>query len=281
MKIMTLSLSLALLMTGISASHAEPRNDIPSCYQSIDLKKTNTDQGRELIVVIDGTFDPDVNLKKSVHEKVQRYISPNDRIRVVSFSSYIGSEYTQLRFSGELESAIPKGERNSISKKILRQIDSCIAKQMAFSRRSIDSAIKDGFKPADIEVPKSEIIGNLSRVLNSLLLPNPNSSQPKTVLLVSDMLENSDITSFYKSNSVKTINVETEMKKIKAGNYFTDWYGAKVYVIGAGWVHKKYRDGFRGSHIMASLEAFWHEYFELSGAKLVAFGQPVLIQELD
>jgi len=274
-------IALATLIVGASATQAEIRNDIPSCYKSVNLEIPEADQGRELIVVLDGTFDPDVNLKKSVHGKVQRYIKPNDRVSVVSFSSYIGDAYTQLRFSGKLEPIIPKRERSAISKKVLRQIDGCMANQMAFARRSIDEAIKSGFKPAGTEVPKSEIIANLSRVLDSLLQPDSEQSKLKTVLLVSDMLENSDITSFYRSGGVKAINVDAEIEKVKTGGHYTTWHGARVYVVGAGWVHQKYRKGFRGSNVMVSLEMFWRNYFELSGADLIAFGQPILMRELD
>lgn len=276
-----ISLAGMTLIAGMAASYADVRNDIPSCYRSINPATPVAEAGRELIVVIDGTFDPDVNLKKSVHAKVQNFIAPNDRVSIVSFSSYIGDAYTKLHFSGKLEPVIAEDKRSTISKKLLRQLDGCMEKQMAFTRKSIDEAIMAGFKPADLEVPKSEIIGNLSRVLGSLLPPEEDGQPPKTVLLVSDMLENSDITSFYKAGGVKAINVSAEIEKVKSGQYFSDWYGANVYVIGAGWVHQKYRNGFRGSDVMRSLESFWSQYFELSSANLVAFGQPVLMRELD
>lgn len=276
LKLLTLSLPLFFISQICFASIS---NDLPSCYQNSELKNIDT-IGRELIVVIDGTFDPDVELKKMVHDKVQSYIRPNDKISVISFSSYIGEAYTKLRFSGIIEAGVPDGKRNSISKKVLRQIDDCLQGQINFARKSIDDAIKSGFKPAGVEVPKSEIVGNLSRVLKSLLIPSSEAAAPKTVLLVSDMLENSDITTFYKSNAVKPINVQSEIEKVKSGGYTTNWYGANVYIMGAGWVHKKYRSGFRGSDIMASLESFWEEYFKLSNATIVEFGQPVLMSEL-
>lgn len=280
LKKVLVSLALVSCMTGIPASHAELRNDIPSCYQSVNLELPDASSGRELIVVIDGTFDPDIDLKKSVHGKVQRFIHPNDKISVVSFSSYVGSDYTQLRFSGRLEPQIPQGERNAISKKALRQFDNCLGKQLLFARKLIDDAIKGGFKPADVEVPKSEIIANLSRIINPLLAPTAGNMPEKTVLVVSDMLENSDITSFYRAGGVRMIDVSEEINKVKSGNYLTHWHGANVYVIGAGWVHQKYRNSFRGSNVMGALEAFWRSYFELSEAHLVEFGQPVLMREL-
>jgi hypothetical protein len=276
LKLLTISLPLILVSQMCFASI---RNDLPSCYPNSELNNIDV-VGRELIVVIDGTFDPDVGLKKLVHAKVQSYIQPNDKISVASFSSYVGEAYTQLRFSGIIEAGIPDGKRSSISKKVLRQVDDCLQGQINFARKSIDDAIKSGFKPAEVEVPKSEIIGNLSRVLKTLLIPSSETAAPKTVLLVSDMLENSDITTFYKHNAVKPINVQSEIKKVKSGGYTTNWYGANVYIMGAGWVHKKYRSSFRGSDVMASLESFWEEYFKLSHATIVEFGQPVLMSEL-
>lgn len=263
-------------------SYSEMRNDIPSCYENLNVDSPSVEAGRDFFVIIDGTFDPDLNLKRSIHNKVHGFMKPNDRISIVSFSSYIGDSYTALQFSGELEPQIPTKDRSSISKKVLKRFDHCMAQQRAFSRGAIDSAIKSSFKLEGVEVPKSEIVANLSHLLEPLLEEGSSggSDNSKIVLIVSDMLENSDITSFYKSGEVRVVDAQIEMDKMKSGGYVSNWQGAKVYVIGAGWVPEKYRGKFRGSNVMKSLQNFWKLYFESSNATLIAFGQPELMQEL-
>jgi len=283
MKGLTALVSIISFYTLIESapSYSEMRNDIPSCYESLNVDSPSAEAGRDFFVIIDGTFDPDLNLKRSIHDKVHRFMEPNDRISIVSFSSYIGDSYTALQFSGALEPQIPTKDRSSISKKVLKRFDHCMAQQPTFSRKSIDSAIKRSFKQEGVEVPKSEIVTNLSRLLEPLLVNSSDEREDsRIVLIVSDMLENSDITSFYRSGEVRLVDAELEIDKIKSGGYVSNWMGAKVYVIGAGWVPEKYRGKFRGSKVMKSLQNFWRLYFESSNATLVAFGQPMLMQEL-
>ena len=102
--------------------------------------------------------------------------------------------------------------------------------------------------------------------------------------MVSDMLENSNITSFYAPDTgPRKIDAAVELAKTDKAKVVTDYRGAKVYVIGAGVVPKsnKPRSGnYRSQEIMAPLKSFWAQYFEKSNAKLVEFGQPLLLAPL-
>lgn len=267
------ALALAWCVPAVAAE----RNDIKSCYDfaKIDPSTAKVVSGRHLFVAVDGTFSPDINIKKLVHEKVHLFLQPGDKITIISFSAYVKDFYTDVLFSGRLDTDI--ADRDDVSKKSLMTFDNCMAKQTQFVKTKVDTHIKNAFKPNDADVPKTEIITNLSQVIAPQVAVN--QEERRVLLLVSDMVENSDVTSFYSKNTLKVITPEQEMQKVQKANMLSDFKQADIYVLGAGWVPATSK-GFRGGQVMLPLKQFWQQYFEVSNAQLKEFGQPVLMSDM-
>lgn len=267
------TLAMSMCLPAVAAE----RNDIKSCYEfaKIDPLTATTVSSRHLFVAIDGTFSPDINIKKLVHEKVHLFLQPGDKITIISFSAYVKDFYTDVLFSGRLDTDI--ADRDDVSKKNLMTFDSCMNKQAQFVRSKIDAHIKHAFKPNDVDLPKTEILSNLSQVIAPQVAADTEGR--RVLLLVSDMVENSDITSFYSKNALKVIAPEQEMQKIQNANMLSDFKQADIYVLGAGWVPATSK-GFRGGQVMLPLKQFWQQYFESSHAELKGFGQPVLMTDM-
>jgi hypothetical protein len=110
---------------------------------------------------------------------------------------------------------------------------------------------------------------------------NKSTARNKVVLIVSDMLENSSVSSFYanKGQSVNRIDPVKEMKTAEENRLFGDFNGAKVYVIGAGLLPEDSKKGksYRDPKTMQALSVFWKSYFDKSNAQLVELGQPALL----
>lgn len=267
----TLAISMCL------PAMAAERNDIKSCYEFAKIAPltAKTVSGRHLFVAIDGTFSPDINIKQLVHEKVHLFLQAGDKITIISFSAYVKDFYTDVLFSGRLDTDI--ADRDDVSKKNLMAFDNCMNKQAQFVRSKIDAHIKHAFKPNDVDLPKTEILSNLSQVIAPQVAADTEGR--RVLLLVSDMVENSDVTSFYSKNTLKVIEPEQEMLKIQKANMLSDFKQADIYVLGAGWVPATSK-GFRGGQVMLPLKQFWQQYFESSHAELKGFGQPVLMTDM-
>jgi hypothetical protein len=272
-----ISLCCSLLLSSLQLVNAADRNDVKSCYDyaKVDPKTALVVPSRHLFVAIDGTFSPDINIKKLVHEKVHLFLQPGDEITVISFSAYVKDLYTNVLFSGRLDTDII--DRDDVSKKTLMTFDNCMSKQAAFVRSKIDAHIKHSFKPEAVDVPKTEILSNLSQVIAPLIAAD--DQHRRVLLLVSDMVENSDVTSFYVSNTLKTIKPEQEIARVTQANMLSDFNQADIYVLGAGWVPAGTK-GYRGGEKMLPLKQFWMQYFAASNAKLKAFGQPMLMLDM-
>lgn len=105
-----------------------------------------------------------------------------------------------------------------------------------------------------------------------------SSANRKVVLLVSDMLENSETLSFYKNGSVSIAD------PYKAYNIFArsvmsgDFSQASIYVIGAGFIEKGAK--YSSQQAVNKLELFWAKLFEAHQGELMHFGKPSLFAQI-
>ena len=99
------------------------------------------------------------------------------------------------------------------------------------------------------------------------------------MLLASDMLENSSVSSFYLHNAVRRIDPQVEMKNATAAGLIGDFGGARVYVIGAGLLggDAKVKNAYRDTQTVSALKEFWTLYFQKSNASIGEFGAPALL----
>ena len=271
------ALSMLVLTTSLIAVEAQARNDIPSCYGTLgaDAPPLSPPE-RSLFVIIDETVHADKPLKQALARKALGFIGPGDELHVLKFGAYIDNHYTTQPFEGRIDPAVTESQRYAISKRSLNKFDTCLYRQAGFVKKRLAAAITDSFGDGATDIPKTELIGNLS-ILGSLVARS--DANEKVVLLFSDMLENSDITSFYHRGQVKKITPEEEFEKLKASGIESDWGGAKVYVMGAGLVADNAK-AYRSQTTMDALEGFWHNYFTHNNASLEGWGTPMLLIDL-
>ena len=105
----------------------------------------------------------------------------------------------------------------------------------------------------------------------------------KAMLVVTDGLENSSVTSFYGRGTARNIDPAAEMQKVNANGMTGDFGSADIYVIaGAEEPPAKVgtqdqRDGYRNPQMQTHLQQFWADYFKASNGNLIAFGEPALL----
>lgn len=269
-----LALSCALMLSA-GAVQAGQRDMISSCYDMLKVEAPKPTLQREIFVVIDQTTPVDDAQQKALVNDVVAKLAPETAVTIMTFSAFIGDRYADLAFSGVLDRLPTQAERDDIPKKKLKDLDRCHEAQMQFARSKVAETMMGGFgKPTD-NIARSDIFSTLKDVSSNIIGTSP--AKQKDVLLISDMLENSSITSFYAKNSVRAIDAKAELGK--AGG-FGDFGGARVYVAGAGSIvttGKKQVETYRDPKTMDALEAFWREYFSRSNASLTVFGKPSLM----
>jgi hypothetical protein len=269
-----LALSCVLILVAGSA-WAGQRDMIASCYGMLKIEAPKPALQREIFVVIDQTTPVDEPQQRNLVNDVLAKFVPDTAVTVLTFSAFIGGHYADIVFSGALDRLPIQDERDDIPKSKLKQLDQCLSAQTQYAQSKVTEAMMAGFgKPTDA-IARSDIISTLKDISGSVV--NSSPAAQRDVLLVSDMLENSTISSFYSKNSVKLIDPKAELNKV---GEFGDFGGANIYIAGAGSIitaGKKQVETYRDPKTMDALERFWREFFIHSNANLAAFGKPSLM----
>ena len=266
------------LLFFVGASHAE-QNNIPSCYAANKMDVAPPPPKRAFLLLIDETTQFNNKLRESAWKQAKPLLQPGTSLTLVRFSAFSQSRYTTVSFSGLIEEGVTDSQRHSISVKKLKKFDTCLEDQKHFVWQQLQKAMSEAFDNVSSELAKSDVIAAMKDV--SVLMKAATSPE-KILFVMSDMLENSTISSFYEGNRVKKIDPKTELKKVKKEEMFGDFGNVKVWVMGAGLVPEEpgskgvYRDPIR----LKALHAFWNDYFKESKATLVEFGTPELKKEI-
>lgn len=272
-----LMLSLALLC---GTAQAAAEDSVPSCYDhKLGVKPAVS--GAELFVLVDQTtlFDP--TLQQQVADNARLFMGPGNAFSIMTFSAFSQGRYAQVVSAGNIEPAIGASARDDISKPLLSKFDACAKRQPQIAMQAIGAALRAAFAGASPDLAKSDVLASL-KSMSSRVKNSPASR--KTVLIASDMLENSSVSSFYdgKTMSVKNLDPAREIKLAGENDLFGDFGGAKIYVIGAGLLSDDGKKGskYRDPKTMRSLISFWNLYFQRSNATVVEIGQPVLLNNI-
>jgi len=252
------------------------RNDVPSCYEALKLTNPNPTVEKELFILVDQTTPLDKKMMIYTYKNMMKFIKNGYAVTIASFSANANGKYTDVAYAGKLEALLPDGSKHDIAKKILRKYQGCMNGQYKYAKKKATKALVGVLKGANKNLPHSDILKSLDDISKHIIAPSKANS--KAVLLVSDMIEHSSITSFYSKGNLKKVNADKEMKKVKSSGSMANFAGADVFVIGAGIVGKK---GYRDAKTLKMLSTFWEKYFAATHANLKAFGTPMLLEDIE
>lgn len=262
------------------AAMASAPTDVPSCYAALKMPMPAPSIEREIFVLLDQTTPLDANLQRSVMENVGRLVQPGTAYSIATFSAFGQGRYLELLSAGTLEQGLSESVRNSVGVKLLRSFDTCLVNQQAFARKAAAAALQQAMSGISADYAKSDVLASIKEMSSRV---QQSQAPNKIFFLVSDMLENSGVSSFYANRNVRMLKPADEMKKAEAAGMLANLAGSRVFVLGAGLVQDVKSKSAKDSHIyrdpkvMATLKDFWSQYFERSQARLQEFGMPALV----
>ena len=175
------------------------QNDLTSCYAP-KVPAKDAVFNAELFVVVDQTTLFNMPLKQAIANSARPFLEPGSGVTVIKFSAYKMGQYTDVLTSIKLDSEIPKDMRDDISKKTLTTFDRCIKYQSKKAGHIVGNALKNAFEGASENFDKSDVLFSLKA---ASIRVNKSEAHKKVVLIASDMLENSSISSFYSRQAVR------------------------------------------------------------------------------
>ena len=252
------------------------RNDVPSCYAALKMDNPNPKVEKELFILVDQTTPLDKNMMIYTYKNMMKFIKNGYAVTIASFSANANGKYTDVAYAGNLENLLPQSAKHDIAKKTLRKYQGCMNGQYKYAKKKATKALVRVLKGANKTLPHSDILKSLDDIAAHII--KPSQAAKKVVLLVSDMIEHSSITSFYHKGLIKKIDVAKEMSKVKSSGHLANFSGADVYVIGTGVIGKK---GYRDAKTLKRLTDFWEAYFSKTNANLKALGTPMLLEDIE
>jgi hypothetical protein len=271
----SVSLALALSLTFALQAKATPK-EIKSCYELVNVPiESHPVQQRELIVVIDQTVEFSKDIQEDVFKKVLAFLQPGDNLKLLSFSAYVQGQVSQITLTGQMDTRLSNDQRYDIPKKTLKTLDKCYALQTQGLRQTFGKELIKVFAGSSSNIPNTELIDNLNTLSETLY--SKDTSVKRYMLVVSDMMEHSSLTSFYQSGMLKNFSPEKELAKIEQAGIKMDFKKAHVFVVGAGYTKK---GTYRSGQSMRNFKSFWESFFAKQNAELKAFGTPMLMNDI-
>jgi len=230
-----------------------------------------------LFIVADESVGFDKNMIMRANEMMVEWLDSGRAIEVIRFSSGVKGRYTEVVTSGRLDPEASEDFVNDLKRSELGKFQKLHRQQLRMAKVQAQKALLSIIQSSNKSVPYSDIVSNMMHV--SLHIKNVKAKR-KVVLVISDMFENSSVTTFYSKGHVKNINPMREMKKVAEAGMQADFgENVTVYVLGLGYFwsgegsgKEKYLDPKRASKV----SDFWKQYFEAGHAQIGEIGMPLM-----
>jgi hypothetical protein len=248
------------------------------CREFAKMDKLSEPAQLAVFVAIDQTTPFTAALKQSIADQLLPLLRPGTALEVYQFSAYMGGRYTQKLLQVRMNAEIEPGRRDAISKVSLDRFDKCMAFQSAEVQKLTGNALRQAFDGSSASIGKSDVAASLRDVSEQV---KQAAAARKVVLIASDMLENSAVSSFYVGNAVRRIEPAVELARMESHQLIGNFGRADIYVMGAGLIAETAgKAAYRDPKTMQQLQVFWRDYFEKSAGHLVEFGAPAMLGQI-
>lgn len=275
-KIFTLTALLFFFSTSLFASES-------SCREALGLEAKylkNDFYNTEVYLLIDESTYFDEKAKEDVYKKITPFVKPNTRVNVFSFSEYSRTKNNKNLGSFYIYSDITDDEEDDITRSKVKELVTCLETSKVYAASEIKKAIDSGTRKKNESLKKSEILKNLKVYTKNNL--RFSKAKRKVMIIMSDMIENSDYTSFYSAGKLKKIDISKELEVVNRHRLLSAFNEAEVYVYGMGLVEiNSDKSDSRNAFIMDNLINFWDEYIVESNGKPFGLDSPNMAFDIE
>lgn len=248
---------------------------LKQCYDLPGVVAPTISPNKTLHVFIDQTMAITTPMKTSVIELVSEWGSNGERVTISRFSANIKGNFSELIF--DKIGNVPPSEAYlfHLRRKHKKSILACIKEHKYDFRDSLVNTLMNTMKLASDTLPKTNLIHSLNDFAEQLV--SDKTTSDKTVLIISDGLENSDLFSFHKRNKIRKIDHQKMLSIVRRNNLIPNWFKAKIYLLGLGYISDD--KVYIRPYLIKPLKKFWTKYF-LEGDAIIeinSIGTPMLL----
>ncbi len=250
-------------------------------YEALGYAKEMPVPNAALFVVADESVGFDKNMINRANKMLYHWLQSGRYVEVIRFSSGVRGRYTEVVTAGRVDPEPQDDFINNLRRSELGRFQKLHRKQPILAKKQAQKALLSIIKTSNKSVPHSDIISNMKEV--AVHIKNVQA-QRKVLFVLSDMLENSSVTTFYSKGHVKNIDPVKVLNTTKELGMMADFgENVTVYILGLGYFwtgegsgQEKYLDPIRSDKIAQ----FWKMYFESSHAGIGEIGKPLMYQKI-
>lgn len=242
------------------------------CYDTAGLAAHRPPLARDVMVAVDETTVVPDDLRETLHGMLGAMLRPGDRVTVIAFSSFNRNHYLREVMVRTIEQAPPQSVQMNMPSRKLKALLPCVTGNQKTALDEVKTTAMLLVEKATADISHSEIVMSM-RELGLRLRTSP--AKDRLMLIVSDGIEHSSVTSFYRNRGLREIGPTDELAKVRKKNAIADLGGTRVFWFGGGLGAST--DGYLDQTRLLHLETFWSGYIKESKGTLVSFGKPSLM----
>lgn len=231
-----------------------------------------------LFVLIDQSVNYDTTIRNKAYELVGNWLAEGRAVEIYSFSSAVPGKYTMRITGGRIDDVPTDYFLDNLKRSERELFQTMHPRQRSLAKRVVLNSMYQAFSGSRQQIQRTDIVRTMKE-LSGYIKGYPASR--KSVLLVSDMMENSQLASFYFNGRVRMIDPERELQKVAARGMIADFGGnLRVYVLGLGYFGedktRPQSENYLDSDRINSISTFWYHYFVRSRAVVAEIGKPMM-----
>ena len=270
-----LALAFCICMAAAWRAQAGVENQVPSCYAANQIEPADhLGYSRLIYVLVDQTVGWNADLEQSILDNLNANLTPGTKFVIAEFSAFSQGRYLDVADTGIIENPMPAQQYDNTPIEKSKIFNACLADQRPYALALADRGLLAVLQNSTGSLNHSDIMSALQSVSMAI---SADPAPEKLLLLASDGLENSAVTSFYRHGNIRDIDPEAEIKRAGAAGLFGNFSGARVFVIG-GALTGQNSAAYRSPQTLQHLAQFWQLYFQKSNAQLIEFGEPALLE---
>lgn len=258
-------------LTTLLAVHAHGNDR--SCYQGLEPAYTPGPRQHSLYILLDQTMPLSPQMRNDIRRLTIDWPQPNEAVRLVRFSSFVGKQYPELIFGTELEAEPDEDYSYNLRDADRKHLMECLVRNREDRKSQFDKALQQALENTKPALATRDILMPLKRIADNLIAPD--TSAAITVLVITNGLEKSDIADFSKRKRSGNVEAEETTARLAARGLTTDWRRARIYAYGLG--QSKQSGQYVPNRVLVPLKQFWQLYYSSNNGIVGEIGTPALL----